>query len=74
MPKSVRGEKTKQALDAKIKRIRTRLLKAKASLRKQKKEELLRADAMLGAIVREQHPELAKLFLAAGPKDGSLGS
>ena len=65
MSESPRGQKTKQALAARIQRLRTRIRKAKASWRKEQQAAALLADAQLGAIVREQHPELAKLLIAA---------
>lgn len=50
---------------ARMERLRARLRKLKAQARKQEKEAALAADAKLGALVRVQHPELAKLLQAS---------
>ena len=55
------AQKTQERID----RLRLGLRKMKAEKRRQDKHAALLADARLGALVREQHPELARLLLAS---------
>lgn len=55
------AQKTQERID----RLRLDLRKMKAEKRRQDKHAALLADARLDALVREQHPELARLLLAS---------
>ena len=57
--------KAEQKAQEQCDRIRLKLRKLKAEKRRQDKQAALLADARLGALVREQHPELARLLLAS---------
>lgn len=55
--------KAEQKAQDRLERVRSKLRKLKAEKRRQDKQAALLADARLGALVREQHPELAKLLI-----------
>lgn len=57
--------KAEQKAQERLERTRRGLRKLRAEKRRQDKQAALLADARLGALVREQHPELARLLLAS---------
>jgi hypothetical protein len=57
--------KAEQKAQERLERTRRELRKLRAEKRRQDKQAALLADARLGALVREQHPELARLLLAS---------
>jgi len=57
--------KAEQKAQERLDRTRRELRKLRAEKRRQDKQAALLADAHLGALVREQHPELARLPLAS---------
>ena len=57
--------KAEQKAQERLDRVRQRLRKLRVEKRRQDKQAALLADARLGALVREQHPELARLLLAS---------
>lgn len=53
--------KALEKAQARVDRMKAQLRKLRAEKRRQDKAARLKADAHLGAIVRAQHPELAKI-------------
>jgi len=59
--------KALQKAQERVERIRLKLRKLRAEKRRHDKQEAMLADARLGALVRGNHPELARLLLASVP-------